>query len=228
MSTEPKSLKQTWEALPKLTRGVFIFIGAWLLIGIFGSLCSNLKDGESSKLGAVVTDSTIKAKAANDSIAQRKADITNLKDAGAIDYAAKVTDLTSIMVAEAVMIVHRGVIDRHLNSADSELKALAIKAKPRMIAAQQRAYPKLRKIWAEIKRQDMWEHDVFVEFNGSTLYITGGIFAANKNIAEAQKQLTDMLTMLRFKHTQYRWYKGQDDWQGYDMQTKADGDISTD
>lgn len=74
-------------------------------------------------------------------------------------------------------------------------------------------------------KDKLWEHDIDVTLGGAnntTLKFSGGYFAANANIKETQKSLQEILTSLRFKQTQYRWYNGQDEYTYYKIESSKD------
>lgn len=110
-------------------------------------------------------------------------------------------------------------------SSDKETIKLATELKKKVISIQSKEFPLLRKKYAEIVKNKMWESDIDVKLGGSnntTLNFTGGVFAANKNKGDFQNELNEILTMFRFKKTIYRWYKGEDEYTYYDIKAPKD------
>ncbi len=58
-----------------------------------------------------------------------------------------------------------------------------------------------------------------------TLTLVGGAFAANRNVKTSQDALSDVLSSLRFRRIQYKWYAGADEYSYYDLKTPDDGDV---
>lgn len=107
------------------------------------------------------------------------------------------------------------IINEAENSKDDEIKTLGNKLKSKVAELQVREFPNLRKQYAKIVANKMWENDIEVYSNGKGekyINFTGGIFASNKNKKDFQNQLHEILTMFRFKQSRYRWYKGEDEY----------------
>jgi hypothetical protein len=71
----------------------------------------------------------------------------------------------------------------------------------------------------------LWEDNIDVAATGSrnsTLRMTGGMFAANRAIAQMQRDIQETLTMLRFKRAMYEWYRGSE-YTYYDLSSLDDG-----
>ena len=62
--------------------------------------------------------------------------------------------------------------------------------------------------------------------NSKTIQFTGGIFANNKNKQETQETLSEMLNLLRFKKVNYKWYKYDDEYTYYELDSKNDNEIT--
>lgn len=91
--------------------------------------------------------------------------------------------------------------------------------------SQKKNFPKIREKYFQFIKNKLWENDVYVNLSGTrntVLKFTGGYFAANKNIKTTQEALSEMLNLLRFKQTQYRWYKGQDEYTYYTIESESD------
>lgn len=77
-----------------------------------------------------------------------------------------------------------------------------------LIAAQRRAFPKLRKAWAEQAANKFWEYDVEVRALGARndiIEFTGGMFAANANCKRMNDQFHQAFEDLRFRQSRYAW-----------------------
>lgn len=100
--------------------------------------------------------------------------------------------------------------------------------KNKLIRKQKIWYPKYRKAYSNIMANKVWENDVYVTASGSnnTIFnLSGGIFAANKNIKDMQESIYDILYSLRFKQSRYRWYKGADEFTYYTIDSKQDSEL---
>lgn len=115
-------------------------------------------------------------------------------------------------------------------SENEEIKSLGKKLKSKVSRIQIKEFPNLRKKYAEIVAQKMWENDIEVYANGTGkkyINFTGGIFATNKNKKTTQTQLQEILTMFRFKQARYRWYKGESEYTYYTIYKGKDSELVT-
>lgn len=90
---------------------------------------------------------------------------------------------------------------------------------------QKEIFPRLRKEYARIIDNKMWEHDIDVTSTGTSITFIGGIFAANKNKSEFHSTVQDVLSLLRFKRANYKWYKYDDEYTYYSIPSPADTDL---
>ncbi|HVT24385.1 MAG TPA: hypothetical protein VHD95_07140 [Rhizomicrobium sp.] len=77
-----------------------------------------------------------------------------------------------------------------------------------LIAAQRRAFPKLRKAWVEQAANKLWEYDVEVRALGARsdiIEFTGGMFAANANCKRMNDQFRQTFEDLRFRQSRFAW-----------------------
>ncbi len=95
----------------------------------------------------------------------------------------------------------------------------------RLIKAYQRdAFPKLRMAQGKVWKEALWENDIDVAILGpssSTLRLTAGMFAANRNIKATHEAAAETLRSLRFRKNSFEWYRGADGYQ-YTMDGPAD------
>jgi len=113
-------------------------------------------------------------------------------------------------------------------SNNNEVKQLCSKLKERVVKIQIKEFPLLRKKYAQIVKQKMWEHDIDVYASGNDykcINFTGGIFAANKNKQDFQNQVNEVLTIFRFNQSRYRWYKDEDEYTYWTIYKGKDADL---
>lgn len=115
-------------------------------------------------------------------------------------------------------------------SENIEIKNLGKKLKSKVSRIQINEFPKLRKQYAKIVAEKMWENDIEVSANGTGrkyINFTGGVFAANKNKKDFQTQVQEVLKMFRFKQARYRWYKGESEYTYYTIYEGKDSELVT-
>lgn len=135
--------------------------------------------------------------------------------------------ILSVQMGLVLFAAYADIIKEGKESTDEENKKLADQLEKKVAARQTKEFPTLRKRYAEVAGEKLWESDVYVSTSGannSVINLTGGLFASNKNIAETQKTLIDILTQFRFKEVRYRWYKGADEFTYYKLETPKDSE----
>jgi hypothetical protein len=140
----------------------------------------------------------------------------------------EMTSATDFQITVALFKAYASTIEEGKSSTDKQVLKLTDKLQKKVIASQQKNFPKLRNAYYKFIKNTLWEHDVEVSISGSgntTLKFTGAYFAANKNIKTTQETLQEMLTLLRFKQTQYRWYNGEDQYTYYTIQSPKDSKL---
>ncbi len=149
-----------------------------------------------------------------------------LRDIGNIDYMAKMSSEDGYEPVEQLLSADRALIAKHMKSDIDSIKQLAKSAGLRLAKAQRKLYPQLRSKWAKAKAKAVWVDDMYVDQWGTTLAFTAADFAANRNIAKMQQAIEPIALRLRFKQTQYRWYRGQEEFTYYALTSKNDDDIT--
>ncbi|MFS4454505.1 hypothetical protein [Maribacter sp. 2304DJ31-5] len=140
-----------------------------------------------------------------------------------IDEGIKFADGNSIDELQMDIVVFGSwakIIKEAEESENTEIKNLGKKLKSKVSRIQIREFPNLRKQYAKIVANKMWENDIEVSANGTGkkyINFSGGVFAANKNKKEFQTQVQEVLNMFRFKQSRYRWYKGESEYTYYTM-----------
>ena len=114
--------------------------------------------------------------------------------------------------------------------ADSLAKELSNQLRRKVVAVQKKEFPKLRKEYGKVAGDLLWESDIEVAVGGAgNRYITftGGVFAANKNKADFQGELSNVLKQYRFKQANYKWYEYDDEYTYYSMSPPSDDELVT-
>ena len=100
--------------------------------------------------------------------------------------------------------------------------------KKKLVSLQNAEFPKLRKAYGKIAKEDLWVHNIVVLVKGNrstTIEFVGGYFANNNNIKETQDALSDILNGLRFKRANYKWYKYDEEYTYYTFQILSDSEL---
>jgi hypothetical protein len=119
------------------------------------------------------------------------------------------------------------VLKRCEKSDDTELLKESKLLRKKIQSIQVKYFPVMRKNYVDFARTTLFENNIEVSSSGkgsSTILLVGGYFANNKNISELQKKLSDMLYKLRFKKTQYKWFK-YDDGYYYTLESPSDNEL---
>lgn len=143
------------------------------------------------------------------------------------DYLNKITTKEEVIISASMFGAYANMIESSKKGNEEERK-LGSQLEKKVQSKQQKEFPLLRKKYAQIIKNKLWEEDIDVELSGTgntTLTFTAGIFAKNKNIQEAQNTLQEVLNLLRFKTTRYKWYKNSDEFTYYTLETPKDKEI---
>ena len=120
------------------------------------------------------------------------------------------------------------IIKKGQRTEDKEINRLANKLEAKVKLVQAREFPKLRKKYGKFSDDKLWEHDIDFQVYGSGykyINITGGLFAANKNIKDMQESLSKVLHRFRFRQINYRWYDNADEYTYYKLYEGSDRDL---
>lgn len=95
---------------------------------------------------------------------------------------------------------------------------------------QVKEFPLLRIAYKEAIYQKLWVENIETNVIGKgnrTIQFTGALFANNKNKQDTQNTLSNVLRQFRFKKVNYKWYKYDDEYTYYDMDTPNDNELVT-
>ena len=133
----------------------------------------------------------------------------------------------SVLTAALKLNEFSALAEMMAESEVASIKKAASQLSKQVISGRQKNFPALRKKWAKFADEKMWESNIDVKTLGgrsTTLELVGGTFASNANIGEAQRSISDAVTLLRFKRVNYRWYDGADEYQYYTIESPADSE----
>ncbi|KGL59037.1 hypothetical protein [Polaribacter sp. Hel1_85] len=211
--------------LEKIQKTDTLYNNAQLLIKKADSL-SNLTDEERRIANELKAENAKK-----DELLKQKEQLE--REIKSIDEGIKFADGNSIDELQMDIVVFATwakIIKESEESKETEIKNLGKKLKAKVSRIQIREFPNLRKQYAKIVANKMWENDIEVSANGTGkryINFSGGVFAANKNKKEFQTQVQEVLNMFRFKQARYRWYKGESEYTYYTMYEGKDSEPVT-
>jgi hypothetical protein len=158
---------------------------------------------------------------------QVKSEIESIKTFNGNQYRS---DITSIEMEIVIFGAWAEVINEAEKNKDKEINKDGKILKTKVIALQKSEFSKLRKSYGDFIKKELWANNIEASTKGpgsSTLEFIGATFANNKNKEDTQKTLRDILTQLRFKRVNYKWYKYDDEYTYYSMDTPTDGELVT-
>ena len=145
-----------------------------------------------------------------------------------VDFSSYRETVESLQIELILFGTWARIITDGEKSENSEIQKMAKQLKPKVVKMQVKEFPILRKEYSKIVAAKLWENDIELSVSGSGnkhINFSGGIFAANKNKQEFQKQINEVITMFRFNQSRYRWYKGANEYTYYTMYVGKDSDL---
>ena len=152
----------------------------------------------------------------------------NIKSLESDDLTKDIKSVDGIVISLALYKAYYSIIKEGKESQNAEEQKLAKQLETKVSNSQVKNFPKLRAKYAKLIGDKLWESNVEVSIGGTrnvNLNLTAHYFASNKNIKESQETLHEMLTNLRFKQTNYRWYKGEDEYTYYTIDSPKDSEV---
>lgn len=139
-------------------------------------------------------------------------------------------DVTTLTIEVALFSTWANMAEEAKSNKNRTIQKLGRDILKYLKRLQVKEFPKIRADYAKFLKKMLWEENIVVSNYGtgkSTLQFTGGIFASNKNKKEFQSTLHQTLTDFRFKRTNYKWYKGADEYTYYKIESEKDSEIKT-
>lgn len=120
------------------------------------------------------------------------------------------------------------MVNEHKNNPDPGVKAMAQELERKVSALQVKEFPLMRKAYGDVVAQGVWESNIDVNVLGpanKTMELTASIFANNKNVKDAHAALGDAFTLYRFTRVNYKWYKYDDEYNYYTIDSQPDSAV---
>jgi hypothetical protein len=120
--------------------------------------------------------------------------------------------------------------EKYKSNDDPEVKRLVAELEKKISALQSKQFPKMRKAYSNIVWATMWEYNIDAyskwSYNG-TIEFVWGYFASNKNKLDTYSTLKDMLKLLRFDRANFKWYKYDDEYTYWEIESYPDTKVTS-
>ncbi|WP_045319354.1 hypothetical protein [Brevundimonas sp. BAL450] len=137
------------------------------------------------------------------------------------------TELVINLNLETLNTAARLLRDGEAFASDPQVREAMAELRRTMVQKQTAAFPAMRAGYGAIKDQAVWENDMDIIVQGGgnrTIRFIAGIFAANRNIARFEESVRPVLSPMRFRRSQYEWYRGSE-YTYYTLETPDDAEI---
>jgi hypothetical protein len=209
-----------------ITYGCLPVVAIAFLIAVVGSLADDKPGAKSDGADSTAQETEHKQTPAEFD-AQLKREITSFSK-GTMQAIAEDITVEQLQLRLILYSSWAVMLSKADSSALPETKKLAKELRENVVKRQKKDFPLLRKRYVEIVAAKLWENDIDVTASGKRneyINFTAGAFAANKNIQEVQQTLSTVLQEFRFKQSRYRWYKGDDEYTYYTLESAADENV---
>lgn len=200
-----------------------VLLGGFLVSSFTGYNSYSTKPASLAANSTASQPDKTQAEKKEDYIAKLKREVDGLEKYKVENYLESKDSITLgvALFSAWAMIAEEG--ERYTLNDDE--KALLTKYKSKVSSVQSKAFPRLRDAYGPAVRNALWEHDLSAKTFGAgfrTIQFVGAAFAANRNIKEFQTNISDILHQLRFKQSQYKWYKEANEYTHYDIKSHDD------
>lgn len=135
-------------------------------------------------------------------------------------------DLGSINQTVQRMWSINDVLWSYLQDKDSRVWQKTKELQKKLVATQNKTYPKLRNKRCGLTKDTMWRLDVEVKCQGTKIVFIWYHFARNANVQDSYEAISNMLHKLRFKRAEFRWSASSyADYQYYTIDSLKDSDL---
>ena len=166
-----------------------------------------------------------KTKKDEDFKSQLQREISSIKNFDNSEYRESV-DFISLEVV--LFSVWANLVNKAKRSDNQEINNVCKELEQELKRLQIKEFPLMRKAYSEVVDDILWEQNVDVKIYGvynNTLELIGGLFANNKNIKDVQAMIQEMLKLLRFDKINYKWYKYDNEYTYFNLESYKDEEI---
>lgn len=159
-------------------------------------------------------------------IAQLKRELVSIEEG--VNFSTYRNTIEATQMELVLFAAWAKTINEALLSENTEVKALGEELERKVKNIQIKEFPILRKAYAKAVNQKLWEQNIETQILGNknkTIQFTGGYFANNGNKAQTQETLQEALKMFRFSRVNYKWYKYDDDYTYYEIDSPDDSEL---
>lgn len=145
-----------------------------------------------------------------------------------VDFTGFYNDALGIQMGAALFGTWALMVEEGEQSQNPEAQALAKTLRRKVSQFQTVQFPKLRKAYGSVVREQVWEHNVEVNVYGNAngiIQFTGYVFADNGNKKMIQEIVRDMLKLLRYDQSRFKWYKGDSEYTYFTLNSALDREV---
>jgi len=158
-------------------------------------------------------------------INQVKREIKSLDEWDSKEH-SKLDTVLGVVMQTALISAYAMIVN---NSSKHKLSVnelnLAKTLRKKAISRQLKEFPRIRDKYGPVVRKKLWDLNMSARTIGNKYTIieyVGAVFANNINIKEFQGMVRETLTNLRFKQSRYKWYKEDDEYTYYTINSPSD------
>ncbi|WP_299278382.1 hypothetical protein [uncultured Psychroserpens sp.] len=193
---------------------------------ILPRLDSLLKDKEfKERINDSVANEAIEREKLEKEIKRLANELNSIKSFNGKEYQNEVSSLT----IEVALFLTWGKMGNEAKiNSNKEISDLGKDIIKNLKQLQIKEFPKIRASFSRILDKKLWESDIDVSIYGktkSTLQFVGGVFAANKNVKDFHSTIFQRFEDFRFKRVNYKWYKYDDEYTYYTIDSYEDSKI---
>ncbi|KAF2517192.1 hypothetical protein [Flavobacterium foetidum] len=204
-----------------------LILAGFIMIA-FGSGDDETKSESSTDTLTSTPSAAEKEKDIPSQIAQLKRELASIEKG--VDFSTYRNTVEAAQMELVLFAAWAKTINEALVSENSEVQALGKELEKKVKNIQIREFPILRKAYTKAIYQKLWKENIETEILGKknkTIQFTGGYFADNGNKAQTQETLQEALKMFRFTRVNYKWYKYDNDYTYYEIDSPIDSELMT-
>lgn len=212
-------IRKTKHLLSALIFAGFIFLA-------FGSVDDDKKSEAS--INSLSTETPVEEKEKNipNQIAQLERELASINKG--VNFSTYRNTVEATQMELILFAAWAKTINEALESENTEVQTLGKELKQKVQDIQVKEFPILRLAYTKAIYQKLWEENIETTVIGNknkTIQFTGGYFANNGNKAKTQETLQEALKMFRFTRVNYKWYKYDDDYTYYEIDSPNDSEL---